>query len=939
MKQTMNSFLLGLLLSMPVFLPAQILPFDTVSLAWEKVPGIPGMVNEFASASSKIFAATATGLYVSYDLGENWQRHPAFNHEPVVRVFSLGDTVFAQRDDRWLSGNAYSNNHQHQILRSTDGGSSFSTFYNLTYTNYYSTQGGSTVSVQPLRKVDSLVYCKMLTTSSYYQEIHGVRYSPNAGSTWHHLDLGNVLQGIAEFPGFHFMQGDSLAGVGSYNLFKYNGFNLASFLKTPLPSGLTNCQFWVQDGADFLGAGNSRFAKTQNFSAGETASHNFSGIYFFKKAGDAWFLGCSQGIFMSTTSFPFDFQPVAIGGKIMAAAGIPGGYFVGSDRGFSFRSLDSGATWQQKDSGLSFPTVLFEIYWPKEVYHSWIFAKPNPSYYYNGNYFSKDGANWQLHVPAPSQPAGFSAAHPISRFGDFWLDSYGYRSFDGGQNWQLPGAGFSGSGHRFSKYGDRIFGFNNTVGYQLSTDLGTSWTPIATDSVDNKRQIFAWGDTLVSLGSQAAVSYDNGSTWKRTFTQVAGYPDVVSFVDEKIRLHTTSANSKSYLYTSADKGATWTASQTATSYDIKPFLLGKYWCMVEDGLRLYVSGNDGQGWILASGEPANLLGALDQFPEYGQQKAEVFAWEQDGFIYILSPAAGIWRTSVAQLDDQWNLALQNASVLKVRLLNDPDCLDNGNETTLPSRTVRLQPSGVNLVLDANGEAVTIVPTGTYSVQATPGLYEEMLCTDSLAAVLPGDTACLVKRIFRMPGKQDLVITVIPNGAFRPGFDGGYKILLENVGTAAVQGVELTTDFVSPWLSLVSANPPMDEPGKWLIPEIQPGQSLIFFVHLHLDAGAPLGEIVSCSADALPVATDETPGNNHGEFRAIITGSFDPNDKNGFSPQGEGQIHPLQPEITYQIRFQNTGTDTAFNVRITDRIDTVAFDLLTLRMIAASHDYS
>ncbi len=51
-----------------------------------------------------------------------------------------------------------------------------------------------------------------------------------------------------------------------------------------------------------------------------------------------------------------------------------------------------------------------------------------------------------------------------------------------------------------------------------------------------------------------------------------------------------------------------------------------------------------------------------------------------------------------------------------------------------------------------------------------------------------------------------------------------------------------------------------------------------------------------------------------------TGSFDPNDKTGF-PMGYGQKHFIEAntDIEYLIRFQNTGTDTAFTVVIRDTL--------------------
>ncbi len=71
----------------------------------------------------------------------------------------------------------------------------------------------------------------------------------------------------------------------------------------------------------------------------------------------------------------------------------------------------------------------------------------------------------------------------------------------------------------------------------------------------------------------------------------------------------------------------------------------------------------------------------------------------------------------------------------------------------------------------------------------------------------------------------------------------------------------------------------------------------------------------------------------------VIGSFDPNDKQGF-PLGWQDAHYLEPGqvIDYLIRFQNTGTDTAFTVVLRDTISSL-FDLSTLRPGAASHPYA
>ncbi len=71
----------------------------------------------------------------------------------------------------------------------------------------------------------------------------------------------------------------------------------------------------------------------------------------------------------------------------------------------------------------------------------------------------------------------------------------------------------------------------------------------------------------------------------------------------------------------------------------------------------------------------------------------------------------------------------------------------------------------------------------------------------------------------------------------------------------------------------------------------------------------------------------------------IVGSYDPNDKQGFPTGYDGQ-HFIEPgtDITYLIRFQNTGTDTAFTVAVRDTLSPW-LDPASAKPGAASHPYS
>jgi uncharacterized repeat protein (TIGR01451 family) len=69
------------------------------------------------------------------------------------------------------------------------------------------------------------------------------------------------------------------------------------------------------------------------------------------------------------------------------------------------------------------------------------------------------------------------------------------------------------------------------------------------------------------------------------------------------------------------------------------------------------------------------------------------------------------------------------------------------------------------------------------------------------------------------------------------------------------------------------------------------------------------------------------------------GAFDPNDKQGF-PNGVGTEHNIRPgqDLDYLIRFQNTGTDTAFTVVIKDTLSAF-LDPTSIRPGASSHAYT
>jgi len=111
------------------------------------------------------------------------------------------------------------------------------------------------------------------------------------------------------------------------------------------------------------------------------------------------------------------------------------------------------------------------------------------------------------------------------------------------------------------------------------------------------------------------------------------------------------------------------------------------------------------------------------------------------------------------------------------------------------------------------------------------------------------------------------------------------------------------------------------------------------------ATSPSKTIETCSANGGSFSTGyvmQFPfadyGHTHDQHCGLVIGSFDPNDKRGF-PLGFGPQHKIEPNtpLEYMIRFQNTGTDTAFKVVILDTL-TESLNIESIEPGASSHAY-
>lgn len=89
--------------------------------------------------------------------------------------------------------------------------------------------------------------------------------------------------------------------------------------------------------------------------------------------------------------------------------------------------------------------------------------------------------------------------------------------------------------------------------------------------------------------------------------------------------------------------------------------------------------------------------------------------------------------------------------------------------------------------------------------------------------------------------------------------------------------------------------------------------------------------------ALTFTGDSNPANNTDTHSALVTCSYDPNDKE-VSPKGCGPTGLINAQpLTYTVHFQNLGSGPAYEVQVHDQLDP-SLDASTVEVLSTSHNY-
>lgn len=188
--------------------------------------------------------------------------------------------------------------------------------------------------------------------------------------------------------------------------------------------------------------------------------------------------------------------------------------------------------------------------------------------------------------------------------------------------------------------------------------------------------------------------------------------------------------------------------------------------------------------------------------------------------------------------------------------------------------------------------------------------------------------------------SDIAITISPMSPPRPGLTYVNRITYKNTGTAVGDG---TITFAKPaqitTFTTTQAGVINNVSGfTYNYTGLQPNETRSFNVTMTVPANLPVNTLLTDTA--LITANDDFDlTNNSSSNTQIVVASYDPNDK----MESRGKTIPFNQfaqddYFIYTIRFQNTGTANAIDVRIEDILDG-QIDPTSILMVNASHNYT
>ncbi len=279
-----------------------------------------------------------------------------------------------------------------------------------------------------------------------------------------------------------------------------------------------------------------------------------------------------------------------------------------------------------------------------------------------------------------------------------------------------------------------------------------------------------------------------------------------------------------------------------------------------------------------------------------------------------------------------------------------NCGQNGGEKWMRERVIEVQPGPYYTTTNGKGEYGFWIPTGTYTVDVAPVAYWNRTCPDDAPTVILSSAGSKADNVdFALqstPGIYDIRASVM-NGIARPGRDISYTVLCRNVGTEPASGSLAFTYDDRLDLRAATATPDRQNGNilEWDFTRLDVGEDLVITVTLNIPTTIQRGETLCAFAEANFEKRDDDRllSDNLDSSCTEVRTSYDPNDirvtpHRELGELGYETLLPNDSVLTYMVRFQNTGNDTAFRVVVRDTLGVDLLEVASIELGASSHGY-
>ncbi len=317
------------------------------------------------------------------------------------------------------------------------------------------------------------------------------------------------------------------------------------------------------------------------------------------------------------------------------------------------------------------------------------------------------------------------------------------------------------------------------------------------------------------------------------------------------------------------------------------------------------------------------------YPKYLEQ----YAW-LESYFFVGDPDFGCADTVEFTVPE---MPSPCATLMGTAYMDDnEDCAILWNEVRVPEAVMMIEPGGYSALTNSSGYYQINVPTGSYTIEQGPSNVNEHCVGGPIPINLPTNGMTVTQNMADTALLARDVALEMSSGPARPGFAYTAWIGIDNITTGGTGTVTLSCTF-DPLLVFVSASPSPTVNGNtltWTMSQITSFGFRAVSMQFQVPPNAGLIGTDLVFSATVGIAQPETDlSNNTITHTRTVTGSYDPNDKLATtSSQWSSDLYYIDGDewIDYTIRFQNTGTDTAFNVVITDTLpptlDPATFEL-------------